>query len=123
MRKSTIVSLSICALLVGALESCSSKKETPETNNEPNASCNADNATYLANVRPLLNQYCVSCHGNSSSVRLSTYEQVKAVASSGRLVGSIKRLPGYRAMPEGKSLSTCEISTIENWVNNGALNN
>jgi hypothetical protein len=48
---------------------------------------------------------------------------VKVVADNGRLMGSIKQLTGYSAMPVGGKLADCEITQIQKWVNAGKLNN
>ncbi|MBL0343138.1 MAG: c-type cytochrome [Bacteroidetes bacterium] len=90
--------------------------------------CDSTGVSYLATVKPIMQNKCVGCHttGNSTNgfVNLSSYAGVQATAQSGALVGSIIHNPMYAAMPKnGPSLSTCEIGKIRNWVAEGALNN
>jgi len=92
-------------------------------------SCNAcDTATftYSAVVKVIMQNKCVGCHSSTSAsagIDLSTYAGVKVVADNGRLMGSIKQLTGYSAMPVGGKLADCEITQIQKWVNAGKLNN
>ncbi len=54
--------------------------------------------TYSNFVEPLMSTYCTGCHGQYSpqgGVSLVTYAEVKAIAQSGRLYGSIAHQPGY----------------------------
>ena len=73
------------------------------------------------------NFYCKGCHSSAdpqSGVALDNYNVVKAVASDGRLVGVIKRLPGFPAMPSnGNKLSYCKIRQVEKLISAGAQNN
>ena len=58
---------------------------------------------------------------------LSTYTGVKDAATIGSLVGAVKYdklTTGFSAMPQGApKLSDCDISLIQKWVREGALNN
>lgn len=89
--------------------------------------CDVNAFAFTANVKPILNTYCVGCHSAANAgggVDLSSYDKVKTYASNGRLYGSIAWLPGYKAMPQGgNKLSDCQISVIKKWVDAGAPNN
>ena len=85
------------------------------------------NVSYAAKIRPLLQANCFACHGNGSSdggVSLDTYDQVKQVASSGRLLGSISHSSGFAPMPQGADkLNDCNITAVSTWIREGIHNN
>jgi hypothetical protein len=89
--------------------------------------CNPEEPSFMSDVRPILNTYCIACHSGanpSGMITLNNYSGVKSVVDRERLLGAVKRLPGFEPMPQGGSpLSDCNVSIIEAWVNAGALNN
>lgn len=91
-------------------------------------SCNTTNMSYAGNIAPVLNANCVGCHSGvapSGGITLNTYEGVRSVALSGKLIGAITWSPGFSPMPKGASqkLPDCTIQKINAWVNDGAPNN
>ncbi|MBL7851685.1 MAG: hypothetical protein JNN04_12345 [Cyclobacteriaceae bacterium] len=94
----------------------------PETNCVPPAS-----PSYQADVVPVMNQFCVSCHsGNfaSAGVKLDSYTEVMKYVNNGQLVGTITWASGYSPMPKnGNKLSSCNISKIQAWIAAGSPNN
>lgn len=89
--------------------------------------CNSTNMTYSANIKPILQSFCFSCHGNGMSqngINFDTYAGVKAVVDNGKLIGAITHTSGFSPMPQNTSkLSDCNISKIQDWISRGALNN
>lgn len=89
--------------------------------------CNTDNVSFSMTVRPVIVNTCQGCHSGSApsgGVNLSTYENIKAVAQSGRLLGAISWQSGFVQMPQGGSkLPPCTIDQIASWINAGAPNN
>jgi hypothetical protein len=89
--------------------------------------CDSTVVSFSATVVPILNVACIRCHTGSSaagSVWLDNYTDVKVVAMDSSLLGSIKHLTGFEAMPEGLTkLDDCKISKIENWISEGMLDN
>lgn len=88
--------------------------------------CDVENVTYSQTVAPIISNQCLSCHNSNNSsggISLEGYDNVKKQADNGNLIGTIKHLPGYSAMPEGGKLDDCTILKIETWIDNGALNN
>ena len=85
------------------------------------------NVSYASKIRPLLQANCFSCHGNGSSdgnISLDTYDQVKQVAISGRLLGSISHSSGFAPMPQGvDKLNECTIISVSTWIREGTQNN
>ena len=106
------------------LQSCSYDKEMLV----PASSCSdTANVSFAASIEPLLRASCFSCHGNGSNlgnVSLETYDDVKALAASGRLLGSISHSAGFAAMPAGADkLDDCSINGVRIWIDEGARNN
>ncbi len=95
--------------------------------------CDTVGMTYQADVVPILQNHCYTCHSAvnpSSGVPLEGYLNLHPYTvdtAGGRtctLVGNISHLPGYNPMPFGESmLDTCLIHQIVDWVNRGAQNN
>jgi hypothetical protein len=89
--------------------------------------CDTAKYTYSGGVKPIISKYCQGCHNTatqSGGLILENYDVLRVVATNGRLLGAIKRLPGYSPMPKGgNKLSECEITIIEKWINAGTLNN
>ena len=116
--------LSGILLLSGLVFSCTKKNEEELGTGTV---CDTNNMTYTANIKPILQNYCFSCHGNGLSengINFDTYAGVKAVADNGRLVGAITHAAGYAPMPQSApKLSDCNINRIKDWVNHGAANN
>jgi len=89
--------------------------------------CDTTLFTYAATISPIMNTYCKGCHNPASlggGVDVSTFAAVKAIAVSGKLMGTIKHTAGYIAMPQGgNKLSDCRITQVQKWITAGALNN
>jgi cytochrome c5 len=98
----------------------------------PNANCDTTGTIgFAAKVKPIIDNYCVSCHNStvtSGGVNLNGYSQVKAYAESIRngtpvLVGTIRQISGFKAMPPSTKLDDCSIRKIELWIDQGKTNN
>lgn len=89
--------------------------------------CDSSQFTFAANIKPIMQTYCVGCHGGatpSGGINLSDYAGVRQQAVSGRLYGSVAQSPGYSAMPKNAGkLSDCQIAQIRKWVAAGYQNN
>ena len=126
MKKMTSIVAALFLLTIIIAVSCSKSNEEDMTTPTPSG-CDTVNMTYAADVVPVLKANCYSCHGNggnSGGVNLDTYNNVKAQADNGALLGSITHVSGYTPMPlNGGKLSDCNINVIRDWINHGALNN
>ena len=91
------------------------------------ASCDTNSFTYSSAVVPIINAYCVTCHNTGSpsgGINFDNYASVKLQVTSGALIGSIKHLAGFSAMPQGSpKLDDCLIRKVEKWIENGSPNN
>jgi hypothetical protein len=98
-----------------------------EENLYPNQNCSTENVSFSKDIQPIINSSCISCHStaaNLGNVALEGHSAVLKYANDGSLVGSVKHLSGYSAMPQGASkLNACNISKIESWVQAGSPNN
>jgi hypothetical protein len=97
----------------------------PQTGNQ----CDTTNVTYANAVVPIIKDYCLACHGNSTytmggNIKLEDYADIKLRVDDHRLTGSIEHQNGYSPMPMGsRKLDDCKITVIRIWVNAGAPNN
>jgi uncharacterized membrane protein len=98
----------------------------------PNANCDTTGTIgFSAQVKPIIDNYCVSCHNSSvtnGGVNLNGYSQVKSYAESIRndmpiLVGAIRQMAGFKAMPPSTKLDECSIRKVELWIAQGKMNN
>jgi len=94
------------------------------------SSCDTVNVTFSTSVKPILQQYCLTCHSNSKAaslglgIKLEDYADVKIRADNGKLYGTVAHLPGYSPMPKGGSkISDCSISIIKAWIDSGSPDN
>lgn len=92
-----------------------------------NTSCDSNQFRFAADIQPILQNHCTGCHSGSvppNGVDLTTYTNVRPVATSALLYGVVAHLPGYDPMPKGTGkLSDCEIAQIRKWVQAGSQNN
>ena len=96
-------------------------------NNEcKNGVCNTDNMSYSYDIWPTLNNNCTSCHSGSSplgGVNIENYNDVKILVDNSSLVNVLNSINGAPLMPPNNELDQCSIDEIEQWINDGALNN
>jgi len=91
--------------------------------------CDTTQVTYAQSIVPIIRNYCLSCHGNSTSslggnIKLEDYTDIKLRADDHRLLGSVEHKDGYSPMPKGASkLNNCNIATLRIWIAAGAPNN
>lgn len=92
-------------------------------------SCDTTNVTFSTSVKPLIDLRCKGCHGPNNpggGVKLTNYDEIKTVALSGELYGTITHNPNYKPMPypEGNAMMPqCEIDVIRIWIEDGVPNN
>jgi uncharacterized membrane protein len=94
----------------------------------PDSACTPPaSPAFIGNVMPILNARCNNCHAGttaSGSIRLDSYNEVIKSVNNGSLMGSINHAGGYSPMPKNASkMSSCEIQTIQNWIDTGKQNN
>jgi hypothetical protein len=121
-----VFSIFMLIVFLLSLTSCYNDKE--ELLYGTTMSCDTVSAvSYTQKIVPIFQNACYSCHSGTSpsgAIAMGTFNTDKAVAASGRLMGSLHHAAGYSAMPQGAAkLSTCNIAIIQKWVNAGTPNN
>jgi hypothetical protein len=89
--------------------------------------CSWEQVSFTADVLPLLNAQCNSCHGGASpqgGINLDSYSAVSGFASNGVLSCSIHHTGGCSPMPQNANkLSPCNLKLIDQWISEGVLDN
>jgi hypothetical protein len=129
MRRSYLMlALAILPLALGLTFSCA-KGSADKLSGSTGTTCDTVGMKYMEDVVPILSANCYSCHGTgntagSGGVLLEGYANLKPYVTNGYLVGNITHAPGYNPMPYGlPQMDSCNINTIIDWVNGGALDN
>src|SRR5438128_1566808 len=92
----------------------------------------ADDSLFERDVRPVLVERCVKCHGPtkaSGGLRLDSREAMLNGGDSGpavvsgkpaesRLVKAVRRDKGVEPMPPDKALEPAAVSALEKWIAN-----
>lgn len=93
----------------------------------PDVPCDTLNVTFAGAIQPLIDTYCKGCHIGSNpngGISLVDYASIKTSAESGRLMGAVNQLSGFKAMPpNGGKLPSCNIVQLNKWIINGMPNN
>lgn len=121
MKRRYIYITAVFLLLSIVLFSCLRKEET---------------ISFNADVRPILNKHCLSCHGGVKqtgelsflfeaeafdTTASGKYAIVKGKAHRSEMIRRIKSTDeGIMMPPEGDRLSATDIQTLEKWINQGA---
>lgn len=85
--------------------------------------------SFQNDLLPIFELHCNTpvCHAGpfpQARVSLTAFEGVAQAVQGGRLLGSLKRLPGFNPMPvDAPQLDDCAIGQIEAWIAAGAKNN
>ena len=124
-------SLYVLLILAGMFYSCSYKKGDIPNPVQSMSGCVTSNITYSKTIAPIIDQYCISCHGSNTyqagggGYNLDGYNNMKTYSEPGGiLIKSITSSSGVIPMPYGgPPLSSCDIAKIQSWINAGAPNN
>jgi hypothetical protein len=87
------------------------------------AVCDTSNVTFSASIKPVITDYCLTCHSGgapSGNVNLESYKSIHDLAVSGHLLHVLYGTGGAQQMPPGGSLSACNIAKFEIWITAGA---
>jgi hypothetical protein len=127
------------ASLIGCQTAAEAPSKVDSAGSNPTVASSNGAPTYAADVAPILNQKCVSCHGRflpQKGLRLHSREAIFAGGDNGMVVvpGNPQGSPLYTAlklptvdprhMPPlsgGQTLSSAEIATIREWIAGGAF--
>lgn len=87
------------------------------------ATCDTINITYSGNVKSMIDNYCISCHGGGGTTILVTYNNVSDKAD--RILGAIEHKSGFLPMPQPQGsamLDSCLIKQFAKWISLGKPN-
>ena len=86
--------------------------------------CDTSVVTYSGNILPILQNNCLDCHSAGSSLNFDGYDNFVVHVNSGRVHGAVNHRSGYLQMPRDRpKLPECELTLINKWIREGALNN
>jgi hypothetical protein len=128
-KKTVSVFAGIVLILVFLFIACTKKnlQTIIDESGGGQVTCDTTNMSYFADINPILENNCVSCHNTTQAndgVILTNYADVLTQVNNGNLLNVINHAPGYPQMPEGlPQLPACTINKITAWVNRGAPNN
>ncbi len=127
-KKTEIHRLFFSALIAGLfalvviMPACSSDSE-----DDIAPDCDLENVTYSETIAPIMAASCNGCHSTASpsaGIITDNYEDLRIIALSGELVGSVNHEEGFSPMPQGQpQLGECPREQIAAWVNDGAPDN
>src|SRR5260370_41812043 len=89
-------------VLLASLLNYSCKYDDTRDTITPSVSCDTSKVTFAHTIKPILVSNCINCHSGldpAGGLNYETYPGVASVATSGRLLGAIKHLPGFQPMP------------------------
>ena len=113
--------------LIGSLFFASCTKSVQQTILIKPSGCDSFAFSYLEDIKPVLEQNCSgsTCHsGGNINYDYSTYEVVADRIRSGRFEERLLLPAGDPMhMPEGGSLSPCDLFTLRMWIHQGFKNN
>jgi len=94
--------------------------------------CDTTSVTYSASVAPIIQSNCLSCHSNASSassgggISLEGHAGLSGYLTSNQQLffNAIRHVGTASPMPKnGGSLTACQITYIQVWINAGKPNN
>jgi hypothetical protein len=100
---------------------------TPIITESPD-SCGVKNVTYNKTIRPIFNQYCVSCHGDQRMSKGYNFQEYQITTlwfknDSTQILNVIRHEKGLSVPLGGDKLPECKIRQIETWVREGFKEN
>ena len=89
--------------------------------------CDSTASTYGGTVLRILETNCYACHSSGAAmggIVLEGYDNARAYANNGKLVGTINHDAGFSPMPKNAGpLTSCDVAAIKSWIAEGAMNN
>lgn len=115
MKYKKLIIASICALTIISCES-NTYEEISQTNE-------IINPTYIAHVKPIITENCISCHSTAGGQRpyLESNDEVKDAILNFGLINQIEA-PSGLGMPLRGRMPQTKIDIIKLWSDNGYIN-
>jgi len=80
------------------------------------------NPTYTANIKPIMDANCVSCHNGEIESSLTNYDDVRYKAEHGDMLCRISGTSCGAIMPTTGKMVQSKIDLIQLWATNGYPN-
>ena len=107
-------------IIVASLASCTNESEEELYGVSP---CDTSDYTYDGTIARLMALNCNYCHSGanaSQGIHTNNYNDLVAIAQTGRLKGAVNHDPGYVPMPQnGGKLGQCDLTRLNLWIDNG----
>ena len=91
------------------------------------SNCDSSSYSYNGRIKPLMSNWCVGCHNDGNAgggYNLSSYGGVSSLVPNNKLLGALKHLTGFSAMPKNTyKLTDCDINAVAKWIDSGYPNN
>jgi len=87
--------------------------------------CDSLNVTYSGTIKPIIDNYCATCHSGSNppgGVLLQNYSELVSVINDGNFQTLVFNYTDNPMPPSGK-LNTCKIAQLKKWIADGMPNN
>ena len=110
----------ILSILFFALNSCEQDEIASTKPVDLGNSCDTNNVSFIASIKPALDMNCKACHNNTDSyagVNLEGYDNIKKAADNGKL------LSGLFGNMSSYINNDCDFAKIKAWINQGSKNN
>lgn len=108
MTRRQIISIIIMTLSIGCLTQSCNKEAIPHSNE----------VSYAKDIAPLMTNYCLTCHSDEAplaNLSLTTYETVRDIAKTGKLI--TRMTSEISPMPPSGLLSGSDQQKIKVWIN------
>ncbi len=117
------LSFTLGLFLILIFTACSNSSDDSEMDPDEDPVGNLIN--YQDNIRPIITANCVSCHGNpptnNAPMPLTTYNEVRSAVETRGLLSRINSTTN--PMPPNGRMPASTIQIIEDWVDQGFLEN
>ncbi len=113
----------LCATMLVGIVACEKEPVEEQKKEEEmmEEECNTEGITYNGEIQGIISG-CTgsSCHGGNTSRSMANFEDAKAYAELGRLLGALNHDAGFSPMPKGGAkLDQCKIDQVKAWVDAG----
>jgi len=121
MKKTPLFLLAISSFIFNSCYYDSEEALFP-ANDTVKTECVPANVTFSGHIKPMIDNYCMSCHSFTVPV-LDNYSAI--VTYSERIYGDISHKSGYNPMPKNitDTIDTCLIKQFAKWIDEGKPNN
>ncbi|MFM7104497.1 MAG: hypothetical protein ACKOW8_03175 [Flavobacteriales bacterium] len=96
-------------------------------NNSCQAGCNPGDSTYTNNLAPIIELYCVGCHGGSNpddGISMENITELRSAVNNNPFIDALNGTNGIELMPPNSTgLPDCYKEQFQNWINAGMPDN